>query len=196
MNYSPPHIWLNIGAFPHTQPFLIYDFATDPNWISWYIRKISFSFFLCCSIFSGMEPKSTHRVAIADFWRISHHDGKISPGWWGWGLHAHPLSTCVLPSRTQLQCTLLCWEGVNEECVQYMKSLHHVYVLIIVHITFAQFAQFLSLFWKKARSGCFIYMYECMEKTWRGAAFGRLETGGLTDRDTHRAQSVAQNFIF
>ncbi len=20
----------------------------------------------------------------------SHHEGKISPGWWGWGVHAHP----------------------------------------------------------------------------------------------------------
>jgi hypothetical protein len=26
----------------------------------------------------------THRVAIADFCRTSHHDGKISPGWWEW----------------------------------------------------------------------------------------------------------------
>jgi hypothetical protein len=22
-----------------------------------------------------------------------HHDGKISPGWRGWGVHTHPLST-------------------------------------------------------------------------------------------------------
>ncbi len=35
------------GAFPHThirKPFLIYDFATAPLWISLYIRKILFSF--------------------------------------------------------------------------------------------------------------------------------------------------------
>ncbi len=39
----------------------------------------------------SFEPQSTHRVAIADFWHYtSHHDGKISPGWWGWGVHAHP----------------------------------------------------------------------------------------------------------
>ncbi len=32
-----------------------------------------------------------HRVAPAAFWRTLHHDGKISPGWWGGGgLHAHP----------------------------------------------------------------------------------------------------------
>jgi len=30
---------------------------------------------------------------------------KISPGWWGWLVHAHPLSL-YLPSRTKLQCTL------------------------------------------------------------------------------------------
>jgi hypothetical protein len=42
---------------------------------------------------------------MTDFWRTFHHDGKISPGWSGWGVHAHPLSLC-LPSRTKLQCTL------------------------------------------------------------------------------------------
>jgi hypothetical protein len=42
---------------------------------------------------------TTHRVAIADFWREIHHDR--------WGLHAHPLSL-YLPSHihTKLQCTL------------------------------------------------------------------------------------------
>ncbi len=37
----------------------------------------------------------THRAATADFWRTSHHDEKISPGWWGEGggrVYAHPLS--------------------------------------------------------------------------------------------------------
>ncbi len=32
--------------------------------------------------------QSTHRMAMATFWRTFHHDGKISPGWWGWGVHA------------------------------------------------------------------------------------------------------------
>ncbi len=36
---------------------------------------------------------------------IFHHVGKIRPGWWGWGVQAHPLSL-FLPSRTQLKCTL------------------------------------------------------------------------------------------
>ncbi len=38
-----------------------------------------------------LRPQSTHRVAIADLWRISYPDGKINPGWWGGGGHAHPL---------------------------------------------------------------------------------------------------------
>jgi hypothetical protein len=29
--------------------------------------------------------KREHRVATATFWRTFHHDGKTSPGWWGWG---------------------------------------------------------------------------------------------------------------
>ncbi len=45
-----------------------------------------------------------HRVATAAFWRTFNHEGKISPGWWGWGVHAHPLSL-HLPSPEKLQCT-------------------------------------------------------------------------------------------
>ncbi len=62
-------------------------------------------------------PQSTHRVAIADFWRTSHHDGKISPGWWGWGMHgARPPPLSLLPSRTKLQCTLLPREQIQSLC--------------------------------------------------------------------------------
>ncbi len=43
--------------------------------------------------------------AKAAFWRTFHHDGKMSPGWWRWGAHAHPLSL-YLSSHTKLQCTL------------------------------------------------------------------------------------------
>ncbi len=46
-----------------------------------------------------------HRVnterQIATFWRTFQNYGKISPAWWGWGVHAHPLSL-DLPSRTKL----------------------------------------------------------------------------------------------
>ncbi len=46
-----------------------------------------------------------HRVETAAFWRTFSDEGKISPGWWGWGVHAHPLSL-HLPSPVKLQCTL------------------------------------------------------------------------------------------
>ncbi len=46
-----------------------------------------------------------HRVVTAAFWRTFHHEGKIRPGWRGWGVHAHPLSL-NLPSPVKLQCTL------------------------------------------------------------------------------------------
>jgi hypothetical protein len=46
-----------------------------------------------------------HRVAPPAFWRTFSHEGKISPGWWGWGVHAHALSL-HLPSPVKLQCTL------------------------------------------------------------------------------------------
>ncbi len=51
------------------------------------------------------RPQSTQRVATAAFWRTFHHDGKISPGWWGWGVLAHPLPL-YQPSRTKLWFTL------------------------------------------------------------------------------------------
>ena len=62
------------------------------------------------------DSQSTHRMAMAtSFWHTFHRDGKISPAWWGWGMHAHPLSL-YLPSRTMLQCRYQCtvcfsWEG-------------------------------------------------------------------------------------
>jgi hypothetical protein len=46
------------------------------------------------------------RVAMADFWHTYHHDGKISPSWWGCGRKPmHPLSLYLL-SCSMLQCTL------------------------------------------------------------------------------------------
>ncbi len=46
-----------------------------------------------------------HRVATAAFWRTFSDEGKIIPGWWGWGVHAHPLSL-HLPSPVKLQCSV------------------------------------------------------------------------------------------
>ncbi len=50
-------------------------------------------------------PHRVHRVATATFWLTFHLNGKISPAWWGWGVHAHPLSL-YLPSRAKLRSTL------------------------------------------------------------------------------------------
>jgi hypothetical protein len=41
-----------------------------------------------------------HVVAAAVFWRTFSHEGKISPGWWGWGVHPHPpLITFTITSK-------------------------------------------------------------------------------------------------
>jgi hypothetical protein len=56
-------------------------------------------------LFLVEKPQSTHRVVLSTFWRAFHHDGKINPGWCGWGVHAHPL-LLYLKSRTKLQCML------------------------------------------------------------------------------------------
>ncbi len=63
-----------------------------------------------CKIRKGIcNPWSTHRVANATFWRTFHHDGKISPAWWGRGMHPPSL---YQPSRTKLWCTVhSSWEG-------------------------------------------------------------------------------------
>ncbi len=57
------------------------------------------------SLRQGRSEHRVHRVATATFWRTFHHDGKISPGWWGWEVHAHPLSL-YLPLCSKLWCTL------------------------------------------------------------------------------------------
>ncbi len=50
------------------------------------------------------KPQSTHRLAMVDFRRTSHHDVKISPGWRGGGGGRPPPFNS--PSCTNLQCTL------------------------------------------------------------------------------------------
>ncbi len=67
---------------------------------------------LCASVYkpyciqpSGGWNHRVHKVATAAFLRTLSHEGKISPGWWGWGVHAHPVSL-HLPSPVKLQCTL------------------------------------------------------------------------------------------
>jgi hypothetical protein len=46
------------------------------------------------------QATESRRVATATFWPTCHHNGKISPGWWGWG--CTPTSFTV-PSHTKLR---------------------------------------------------------------------------------------------
>jgi hypothetical protein len=41
---------------------------------------------------------------MAAFWRTLHREGKISPGWWGWGEHARtpPFITFTITSKVAL----------------------------------------------------------------------------------------------
>ncbi len=70
-------------------------FTSYNLYCQWILMQHTYGIFLCKSeIFdlADSQPQSTHRVAIAAFWRTFRHDGKISRGWLGWGLHVHPLS--------------------------------------------------------------------------------------------------------
>ncbi len=59
----------------------------------------------CLYAYRWRADHRVHRVATAAFCRTFYHEGKISPGWCGWGVRAHPLSL-HLPSPVKLQCTL------------------------------------------------------------------------------------------
>ncbi len=50
----------------------------------------------------SLYPQSTHRVAMANFWRTFHHDEKSALAVMREGVHAHPLSLYLL-ARTNLQ---------------------------------------------------------------------------------------------
>ncbi len=70
-------------------------------------------------------PQSS-KLTTAAFWRRFNHEGKISPGWWGWGVHAHPLSL-LLPSPVKLQCTLqLSGQTHYPPCYISSKSMYSV----------------------------------------------------------------------
>jgi hypothetical protein len=63
--------------FPNSYEFFRKIFTQ--NSVSVLIYKILHCRF-CLNFSPQFRPQSTHRVAFADFWRTSHHDGKISPG--------------------------------------------------------------------------------------------------------------------
>jgi hypothetical protein len=67
-------------------------------------------------IYMGIFTYRVHRVAMTIYWRTFHHDGKISPAWWRWGVHALPHSL-YLPSQAMLWCTL-----------QLRENMHYPYV--------------------------------------------------------------------
>ncbi len=60
--------------------------------------------------FYECTPESTHRVAMATFWRTYPHDCKISPAWWGWRrMHALPFHSIY---RHEKSCGVRSsWEG-------------------------------------------------------------------------------------
>ncbi len=69
---------------------------------------------------------STHRVAIDDLWRTSHYDGKVSPGWWGWGMQAHPLSAYY--HHVQSCSVRSCWVGRRQRYTHPVSSLPIQYI--------------------------------------------------------------------
>ncbi len=73
------------------------------------------------------RPKSRQRVAIADFWPTSHHDGKISPGLWGWVGGARPPPFTLLLSRTKFLCMLQLRGQIHY--YHYFISIPNVYSL-------------------------------------------------------------------
>ncbi len=73
----------------------------------------------------GPAPHRVHRVVTSAFWRTFSHEGKISLGWWGWGVHAHPLSL-HLPSPIKLQCTLQLSGQIHWPCFISCKDMYSV----------------------------------------------------------------------
>jgi hypothetical protein len=80
------HIWLTASSYMvkyfrissyMREPFLIYDFATDPIWISLYMRKISFSFFtsapLCNDVVRWRSSSFRLATALIKFKMLSYH---------------------------------------------------------------------------------------------------------------------------
>jgi hypothetical protein len=74
----------------------------------WFIFLFSFKCFKNRSF--RIKNHRVHRVAMATVWRVFHHDGKISPGWWGWGV-ALPLSLYSIYHHKQSSGVRFCWEG-------------------------------------------------------------------------------------
>jgi hypothetical protein len=79
----------------------------------------------CALVYLLCSRHRVHRVATAAFWRTFHHEGKISSGWLGWGVHVHPLSL-HLPSSVKLQCTLQLSGQIHWHCFISSKNMYSV----------------------------------------------------------------------
>ncbi len=77
--------------------------SSIPDWCYWSflnVNNIAEAFLLAKS------KEYTGRMAMATLLHTFHHDGQISPDWWGWEVHAHPLSLYCIYHQLQ-KCTLM-----------------------------------------------------------------------------------------
>ncbi len=82
-------------------------------------------------IWFGSTDYTEWQVPLSDFlaYCAFHHDGKISPGWWGGVcsvVHAYPLSL-YLPSRTKLWCMLQLRGLIHSPCPYFSTPLCSVF---------------------------------------------------------------------
>jgi hypothetical protein len=82
-------------------PFHFYLPSLAKLWCTFQLRGQIHCPYFSSTLFSFV----VHRVVTSAFLRTFSHKGKIWLGWWGWGVHAHPLLS-HLPSPVKLQCTL------------------------------------------------------------------------------------------
>ncbi len=144
-----PFTWGRDQEKNPNNPYLAVDVAADGCWGE-----------------GGWEHR-VHRVATAAFWRTFSDEGKIGPGWWGWGVHAHPL-LLHLPSLVKLQCTLqlsgqtntnpvsslgkyvLCgWEGLCDSGATFLR-VHNRFIerqRLPLGTTFIYFLHIILLWW-------------------------------------------------
>jgi hypothetical protein len=66
----------------------------------------------------GYQIQSAHRVAMAVFWRIFHHDGKISPACWEWGCTLTPFHSIY---NYEQSCGVrFSWEGTIHSPISHL----------------------------------------------------------------------------
>ncbi len=68
-----------------------------------------------------LYSQNTHRVAMVPFWRTFHHDGKISPAWWGYGGARPPTFTIFTITLSK---TTANWASCFEQLCSTFLSLY------------------------------------------------------------------------